>query len=105
MLNSNGNLCFLGRTDNQVKINGFRIELSEIEFELESILNKKAIVLNQKKENKINSLIAFVETTEINEVLTKEKLSVLLCAISNSLRTISLQPNVLVSTASAPTLK
>lgn len=29
-----GNLCFLGRNDNQVKLNGYRIELEEVEAQL-----------------------------------------------------------------------
>lgn len=76
--NSNGNLCFLGRSDSQVKINGFRIELSEIEFAIDSLVNKKTIVLNRRDGNNINSLLAFIETKELNESKLKEQLSALL---------------------------
>ena len=37
ILHENGEIVYLGRTDFQVKINGFRIELSEIENQFEKI--------------------------------------------------------------------
>ena len=46
---SNGNICFLGRLDNQIKIRGFRIELSEIDTVItsfESVENSVTIYNN-----------------------------------------------------------
>jgi len=57
-----GNLLFLGRTDNQVKINGFRVELSEIEHHLSKLTDNAANAAMVKK-NAFGTmeLFAFVE--------------------------------------------
>lgn len=41
-----GNICFYGRSDHQVKVNGFRIELEEIEHQLECLpeIDQAAVV-------------------------------------------------------------
>lgn len=57
----NGDIEFLGRSDNQLKIRGFRVELSEIEkvlMQLNSIDN--AIVMAET--NTIKRLVAYVKT-------------------------------------------
>ncbi|MCP5003307.1 MAG: amino acid adenylation domain-containing protein, partial [Planctomycetes bacterium] len=48
-----GNLVFLGRIDNQVKLRGFRIELSEIEFTLirHEVVKEAVVVLYDKEDN------------------------------------------------------
>ena len=59
-----GNIQFLGRIDEQVKIRGHRIELDEVEKAMrQSIANNKIVVLVEEK-NTIKRLIAFVETIE-----------------------------------------
>jgi len=67
-----GEIEFLQRKDSQVKINGLRIELSEIEYQLEqNELIKQAVVL--LKELQGNSYItAYIQVTEAFEV-TKVK--------------------------------
>ncbi len=60
--NKDGNIIFLGRADEQIKIRGFRVELSEIE----NIINKEegvdeAIVLHEK-EGLNSKLIAFIKS-------------------------------------------
>ncbi|WP_217602945.1 non-ribosomal peptide synthetase [Chitinophaga sp. GbtcB8] len=58
--NEDGTLSFLGRSDEQVKINGFRIELNEIRsvtIRHHSVRDAAFLVDNQKK------LYGFVETT------------------------------------------
>ncbi|PTX61363.1 fengycin family lipopeptide synthetase D [Kordia periserrulae] len=61
---SNGEIEFLHRKDSQVKLNGVRIELPEIEYQLEQLPSiKKAIVLVTEVEE-IKFLTAYLEKTE-----------------------------------------
>ena len=46
---SDGNIEFLGRMDNQVKIDGYRVELGEIEAALRNIPTIRAAVVVGKK--------------------------------------------------------
>ncbi len=56
-----GTLEFLGRTDNQVKIRGHRIELGEVETVLEQVsIVKQAVVLVKEDEDNTKELIAYV---------------------------------------------
>ncbi len=65
-----GNLEFLGRLDNQVKLRGFRIELSEIEFSLmEHETVKEAVVLLYNQEDNA-SIVAYITLAmQIDEVV------------------------------------
>lgn len=74
-----GNIEFLGRLDNQVKLNGFRIDLGEIEFFLcahEKI--KQAVVLADKSAYDQQKLLAFlvvkseISANEIRDYLQKK---------------------------------
>jgi len=53
LINQEGEIEFLGRIDTQAKINGFRIELEEIEEELRSCerVNDAAVILRDKERN------------------------------------------------------
>ena len=73
-----GNFVFHGRTDSQVKVNGYRIELVEVENSVNSLVNTKVIVQCVKSAKGFNQLIAFVEAKEINENQLKEDLLALL---------------------------
>ncbi|MFN6461921.1 MAG: non-ribosomal peptide synthetase [Nostoc sp. DedVER02] len=56
-----GNIEFLGRIDNQVKITGFRIELSEIETVIIQHKNiQKAIVISQGNLSENKYLVAYI---------------------------------------------
>ena len=67
-LNQEGNLEFVGRKDNQIKIAGRRVEIGEIEAILRGkIRGTDAVVIPIRDESKIvKSLVAFV-TVKLNE--------------------------------------
>ncbi|MBQ2886955.1 MAG: amino acid adenylation domain-containing protein [Alphaproteobacteria bacterium] len=56
---SDGNIIFMGRMDNQVKLNGQRVELGEIEQAIKNMGLLSEIKVLIRKVGKINSLIAF----------------------------------------------
>ncbi|WP_458118708.1 non-ribosomal peptide synthetase family protein [Paenibacillus sp. Z6-24] len=59
-LRQDGKLNFLGRTDSQIKINGFRIETGEIERRLESFkVIKQAVVKMVEQADNTKSLCAY----------------------------------------------
>ena len=55
---ADGNLAILGRTDNQIKLRGFRIELAEIETELEALESIRQAAVTIDKEH--DQLIAYI---------------------------------------------
>ena len=56
----NGNLAYLGRIDNQVKINGIRIELEEIEHCIKENPNVAQAVVIANTNNRSKHLLAFI---------------------------------------------
>ena len=61
---SDGNIEFLGRLDNQVKINGYRVELGEIETALRKIQGITEVFVLVRMENKIEDLCAVLVEEE-----------------------------------------
>ncbi|TDF92724.1 non-ribosomal peptide synthetase [Paenibacillus piri] len=60
---ADGNIEFLGRIDNQVKVRGFRIELGEIESQLLRVAGvNEAVVIARQDETGQNSLCAYITT-------------------------------------------
>ena len=62
-----GNLYYCGRKDFQIKLNGYRIEIEDIENNLVKVNNvKNAAVVPVNKDDKIAYLTAFIELKEDN---------------------------------------
>jgi amino acid adenylation domain-containing protein len=56
-----GNIDYLGRIDNQVKLRGYRIELGEIEHKLGELSGvKQAVVILHEDDAKFKQLLAFI---------------------------------------------
>lgn len=73
ILHSNGCIEFLGRIDNQIKINGFRIELGEIESHLNAIV-EQSIAISSKINNQ-NILIVYYKSKEkMDDIIFKSYL-------------------------------
>lgn len=72
-----GGIEFLGRSDNQVKINGYRIELEEIEKCLSLIKGvDRAVVITNTDKNIGRYIIAYLKCDyPLQEVFVKEKLA------------------------------
>jgi len=69
--NENGELEHFGRTDDQVKIKGFRVELDSISAILESISGvQQAVTIKLDS----NNLVSFIQTLEIDYLKTKDML-------------------------------
>jgi len=77
-VNANGDLLFEGRIDSQVKINGYRVELGEVEYCLEKIVMSKCVVNVKRNADGLNELVAFVSSNTFSEKEIKQKLSLLL---------------------------
>ncbi|WGH77080.1 amino acid adenylation domain-containing protein [Tenacibaculum tangerinum] len=63
--NYQGNLEFVGRLDNQVKVRGYRIETGEIKTNIEKCTGVRlAHILVEKNQFQVNEIVAFIETSE-----------------------------------------
>lgn len=72
-----GNVYYLGRTDFQVKVNGYRIEIEEVEKQISSIDKIKNIAITIEKDTLgKNKLVAYIELKEqINYEEYREELN------------------------------
>jgi len=66
-LNEKNELVYLGRIDEQVKIRGHRIELSEIENKLREIVFVKEAVVTAQQYNQSDVLVAYLLLTQSKE--------------------------------------
>ena len=68
-INKDNNILLHGRVDSQIKIDGYRIEIGEIEFISRKYLNNKNIVIIPNKIDNTTKLTAFIESKKIDEKL------------------------------------
>ncbi len=74
-----GNLEYIGRVDSQVKLNGYRIELSEIENTILKCGAEQVCVIKRNISQDVSDLLAYVIHNEDNDVIKiKESVSKLL---------------------------
>ena len=72
---SDGNIEYIDRIDNQVKINGYRVEIGEIEKTLSEVKNLKQNVVIVREEDENKSLVAYVVTDgDFDKELIKQQL-------------------------------
>ncbi|MEO8720797.1 MAG: amino acid adenylation domain-containing protein [Ginsengibacter sp.] len=65
---TDGFIMLYGRLDSQAKIQGYRVELGEIEFHTREFLNgKNAVVLVSLNKNGNNELVLFVENEDVDK--------------------------------------
>lgn len=73
-LDNNNIYHFVGRTDSQVKINGFRIELTEIEEFIRPHLTGNFLLLKHELPHGLHELVLFIEGEEIDLTRLKNDL-------------------------------
>lgn len=71
-----GNLMYAGRKDTQVKIQGFRVELSEVEFQAKKALSEKTntVAFAQENNQGIHEIFLVIECVTLDENSLKESL-------------------------------
>lgn len=96
-----GQLYFIGRIDNQVKISGYRIELGEIESLLENHAKVQAAAVNVIENNQQKTIYAYVESVNYQEksgALTTELSKLLRANLPDYM-----QPRAIILLESIPT--
>lgn len=68
-INENGNYLFLGRNDGQVKVDGYRIEISDVENKLKKIFpGRQLVVIHTTNEENLSAIHAFITGEPISEI-------------------------------------
>ncbi|URZ00199.1 amino acid adenylation domain-containing protein [Clostridium felsineum] len=80
ILNKEGYVEFIGREDNQVKVRGYRVELSEVETTMNSYDGIKSSIVTVKKDNLNNNYLCgyYVASKNISKSEIKEHLGKML---------------------------
>ncbi len=71
--NADNSIVFLGRVDNQVKINGYRIELDEIQLQLLNIDTINEAIVLVKETNNTKRIVAYCTTNDALDSNTVKK--------------------------------
>lgn len=66
-LSKRGNFVYVGRNDEQVQLQGHRVELKEVEYHLKKITQTPVAVVVQKKSANEERLVGFVEQSSFTE--------------------------------------
>lgn len=77
VLNEHGNVIYINRKDNQVQVNGYRVELGEVEHALKKASGIESLVVLAKITDEYTDLFAFIEGDFIQseiQVKLKDKL-------------------------------
>ncbi len=61
-----GDIMYSGRLDHQAKIQGFRVELGEIEYHAREYLKKNAVCIAFDNESALTEIAMFIESNEFN---------------------------------------
>jgi len=72
--NERGNMLFHGRKDFQCKINGYRIEIPEIEKVVTDIVKSPVAVIAKKNAEGLNFLVGFIEGESMPEEQLKAEM-------------------------------
>lgn len=94
-----GQLFFLGRKDNQIKLHGFRIELGDIDAKLESVgdLIDCAVTIPLRKNGEVKRLVSFIKLkVEIHQDLKSN------CLAELKLRLSALLPHYMIPSEIVP---
>ena len=70
----NGLLYYVQRKDKQVKYKGYRIELSDIENNLQKLdyIEKSVVVAKKNKDGKVLNIIAFIKTNKEIDIIKED---------------------------------
>jgi len=101
-IGTDGQLYFVGRIDNQVKISGYRIELGEIEMLLVSHPRIRAAAVKIIKDNHQKNIYAYVEAI-VPQTLAPEALSTELSKLLRNKLPEYMQPRAIITIATVPT--
>lgn len=107
----NGNIEFLGRTDHQIKIRGYRVEIGEIEAQIlkHKLIKEVAVVVKDNKAD-TKELCAYIvhneklSVNEIRDYLTSILPNYMIPSYFISMEKIPLTPNGKVDVKALPTL-
>lgn len=64
-MDEDGDIMYFGRLDQQAKIQGFRVELGEIEYHAREYLSKNVVCIAFDNEKSLTEIAMFIESTEI----------------------------------------
>ena len=63
---SNGDIMYSGRLDHQAKIQGFRVELGEIEYHAREYLKKNVVCIAFDNDKALTEIAMFIESSEFD---------------------------------------